>query len=106
MSNPVKTTPSTVKIGSLVIDGLMLADGSYRTSLTQAAKYTGLTVQNTLDFLRSKAIKFLLGGAYTSQIFEIDATDQALTGFYPGNDPRLQFMLCLESKCYERLIFL
>jgi hypothetical protein len=34
-----------------------------------------LGVQNASDFLRSKAIKGLLGEAYTPQIFEIEPTD-------------------------------
>ncbi len=43
-------------------------------SPSQTAKCVGLGVQNASDFLRSKAIKRLLGESYTPQIFEIEST--------------------------------
>jgi hypothetical protein len=77
MTDSVKATRAIVTLGSLTIDGFMLPDGSYRMSLTQAAECVGLGVQNASDFLRSKAIKSLMGEAYTPQIFEIESEDQA-----------------------------
>lgn len=78
MSNEesVKATRATVQIGSLAVEGFMLPDGSYKMSLTQAAEIVGLGVQNASDFLRSKALKSLLGKDYTPQTFEIEAEDQ------------------------------
>lgn len=72
----VKATRAVVEIGSFTVDGFMLPDGSYKMSLTQAAEIVGLGVQNASDFLRSKALKSLLGESYTPQIFEIESDDQ------------------------------
>jgi hypothetical protein len=67
-----KATRATVTIGNLAIDGFMLPDGGYRMSQTQAAEAVGLKVQNVSDFLRSKALKSLMGEGYTPQISEIE----------------------------------
>lgn len=80
MTESIKATRASVQIGSIEVDGFMLPDGSYRMSLTQAALCVGLGVQNASDFLRSKAIKALLGESYTPQIFEIDPTEDQLRG--------------------------
>jgi hypothetical protein len=48
----------------------MGADGSYRISQTQVAEAAGLSRRNAFDFLRSNALKSLLGEAKTSTIFE------------------------------------
>lgn len=80
MTESIKATRASVQIGSLEVDGFMLPDGSYRMSQTQAAECVGLGVQNASDFLRSQAIKRLLGEAYTPQIFEIEPIDEQLRG--------------------------
>lgn len=67
-----KAQRAEIRIGSLVVDGFMLPDGTYRMSQTQVAECVGLGVQNASDFLRSKAIKTLLGKGYTPQIFSIE----------------------------------
>ncbi|MEO0432923.1 MAG: hypothetical protein AAF151_14645 [Cyanobacteria bacterium J06656_5] len=79
MSESTKATRASIQIGNLNVDGFMLPDGSYRISQTQAAEAVGLNRQNVSDFLRSKAIKRLLGEGYTGQIsqIEIDSADQA-----------------------------
>jgi hypothetical protein len=71
-----RATRATVTLGSIIIDGFMLPDGSYRMSLTQAAETVDLGVQNASDFLRSKALKSLAGEGYTPQTFEIETDDQ------------------------------
>ena len=76
MTDLVKATRATVTLGSLTIDGFMLPDGSYRLSLTQVADCVGLGVQNASDFLKSKALKSLVGEGYTPQTFEIESEDQ------------------------------
>ena len=68
MSESIKATRATVAIGGLTVDAFMLPDGSYRMSQTQAAEAVGLSRQNVSDFLRSNAIKILLGEGYTSPI--------------------------------------
>ena len=79
MSESNKAARANIQIGDLTVDGFMLPDGSYRMSQTQAAEAVGLSRQNVSDFLRSKAIKRLLGEGYTGQIsqVEIDSADQA-----------------------------
>jgi excinuclease UvrABC helicase subunit UvrB len=72
MTESTKATRATVTIGNLAIDGFMLPDGGYRMSQTQAAEAVGLKVQNVSDFLRSKALKSLMGEGYTPQISEIE----------------------------------
>ena len=73
MSESIKATRATVAIGDLIVDGFQLPDGSYRMSQTGAADAVGLSRQNVSDFLRSNAIKTLLGEGYTSPI---SATEQ------------------------------
>jgi hypothetical protein len=68
MSESIKATRATVAIGGLTVDAFMLPDGSYRMSQTQASEAVGLSRQNVSDFLRSNAIKTLLGEGYTSPI--------------------------------------
>jgi hypothetical protein len=60
----------------------MLPDGSYRMSQTQAAEIVGLNRRNVFDFLRSNAIKSLLGEGYTGSIsdVEIESEGQARGG--------------------------
>jgi hypothetical protein len=66
----VRATRAIVQIGSLTVDGFMLPDGSYRMSQTQVAEAAGWVWRNISDFLRSNALKSLLGEGYTSTIFE------------------------------------
>jgi hypothetical protein len=68
MTDSIKATRTTVAIGALTVDAFMLPDGSYRMSQAQAAEAVGLSRQNVSDFLRSSAIKSLLGEGYTSPI--------------------------------------
>ena len=80
MTESIRATRANVQIGSLEVEGFMLPDGAYRMSLTQTAESVGLGVQNASDFLRSKAIKGLLGFSYTPQTFEIEPTSKQLRG--------------------------
>ncbi len=73
MSESIKATRASVAISDLTVDGFQLPDGSYRMSQTGAADAVGLSRQNVSDFLRSNAIKTLLGEGYTSPI---SATEQ------------------------------
>ncbi|MEO0987055.1 MAG: hypothetical protein AAFY20_16105 [Cyanobacteria bacterium J06639_14] len=70
-----KAQRATIQIGDLEVDGFMMPDGSYRMSQASAASAVGLGRQNVSDFLRSKAIKRLLGEDYTSQIFQVEVDD-------------------------------
>jgi len=70
MAESQKATRATITIGPIQVDGFMLPDGSYQMSQTQTAKSVGLNRQNASDFLRSKAIKSLLGEGYTRPISE------------------------------------
>jgi len=63
VTESIKATRASVPIGSLLVDGFMLPDGSYRMSLTQTAESVGKPARSTFDFLRSKALKRLLGEA-------------------------------------------
>ena len=63
MTESIKATRASVQIGSLTVDDFMLPDGSYRMSLTQTAESVGKPARSTFDFLRSKALKRLLGEA-------------------------------------------
>ena len=67
MTESIKATRASVRIGALEVDGFMLPDGSYRMSQTQVAEAVGLSKRNVSDFLRSKALKRLLqeaGGTF------------------------------------------
>ncbi|NEQ98832.1 MAG: hypothetical protein F6K30_19280 [Cyanothece sp. SIO2G6] len=79
MTDAVVATRTQIAIGSLVVDGFMLPDGSYRMSLSQVAESVGLAPRNAFDFLRSKAIKGLLGEGYTDSVssVEIESSDQS-----------------------------
>lgn len=72
MTESTKATRATVTIGNLAIEGFMLPDGGYRLSQIQAAESVGLKAQNVSDFLRSKALKSLMGEGYTDQKTEIE----------------------------------
>lgn len=72
-----KAKRATVAIGPLSVDGFQMPDGSYRMSQTSAADSVGLGRQNVSDFLRSKAVKSLLGKGYANQIFEIEVESAA-----------------------------
>ncbi|ESA35954.1 hypothetical protein N836_09550 [Leptolyngbya sp. Heron Island J] len=79
MTESTKATRASIQIGDLTVDGFMLPDGNYRMSQTQTAEAVGLPERNARDFLKSKAIKRLLGEDYTPAIseVEIESTDQA-----------------------------
>jgi hypothetical protein len=79
VSNGDKAKRATVLIGDLEVDGFQMPDGSYRMSQAGTAEAVGLGRQNVSDFLRSKAIKGLLGEGYTGQIsqVEVESADQA-----------------------------
>ncbi len=70
MTESIKATRASVQIGALEVDGFMLPDGSYRMSQAQVAEAVGLSRRNVSDFLRSKAIKALIGKGYTGTILE------------------------------------
>jgi len=70
MTESIKATRAFVQIGALEVDGFMLPDGSYRMSQAQVAEAVDLSRRNVSDFLRSKAIKALLGEGYTGTILE------------------------------------
>lgn len=74
-----KAKRADIPLGDRIIEGFMLPDGTYRMSVTQAATCVGLTQQNATDFLRSKAIKRLLGEDYTprkNEQIEIESVGQ------------------------------
>ena len=117
-----KAKRATVQIGSLSVDGFQMPDGSYRMSITGAAESVSLTVSNASDFLRSKAIKALLGNDSTPRIsdVEVESADQ-LTGqtriralplnvvivywhwqSYRGNRQALQLCIALATETLER----
>lgn len=70
MTESIKATRALVQIGALEVDGFMLPDGSYRMSQAQVAQAVDLSKRNVSDFLRSKAIKAMLGEGYTGTILE------------------------------------
>ena len=70
MSESIKATRATVAIGALTVDAFMLPDGSYRMSQIQASEAVGLSGRNVFDFLRSNALKTLLGEGQTDSVFE------------------------------------
>ncbi|QQE67453.1 hypothetical protein GFS31_41660 (plasmid) [Leptolyngbya sp. BL0902] len=117
-----KAQRATVQIGSLSVDGFQMPDGSYRMSQTSAADAVGIGRQNVSDFLRSKAIKALLGEGYTGQIFEVEVENteqrrgQARINAIPievviaywhwqshrGNKQALQLCIALATETLER----
>jgi len=76
MTTEFKATRATVTIGSLVVDGFMLPDGSYRMSQTQVAECIGDDPIYARRFLTSKAFKSLRGEGYTPDTFEVDHSEQ------------------------------
>jgi len=66
MTHTIKATQTTITLNGLALEGYQLPDGSYRMSQTQAAQVIGLKERNARDFLRSKALKTLLGQGYTA----------------------------------------
>lgn len=77
MTTEFKATRATVTIGSLVVDGFMLPDGTYRMSQTQAAECIQDDTIYARRFLASNALKALRGEGYTPDTFEVDPSDQA-----------------------------
>ena len=69
MTDSVRAVRASVQIGSLMVDGFMLPDGSYRMSQTQAAECVGKPARSTFDFLQSKALKRLLSEGEALSIF-------------------------------------
>jgi hypothetical protein len=70
MAESVRAVKTSVKVGSATGDGFMGSDGSYRVSQTKVAGAAGLSRRNASDFLRSNALKSLLGKGYTGTVFE------------------------------------
>ena len=77
MTTEFKATRATVTIGSLVVDGFMLPDGSYRMSQTQVAECIGDDPIYARRFLASKALKTLRGEGFTPDTFNVDPSDQS-----------------------------
>lgn len=67
-----------VTIGNFEVEGFRMPDGSYRMSVTSAAVAVQTSQQNATSFLRSKALKALLGEDYTPQniAVEVEPTEQ------------------------------
>lgn len=80
MTESVRAVRASVQIGSLIVDGFMLPDGSYRMSQTQAAECVGKPEINARRFLDSKAIKALLGQGYTPDSIEIESSSEQVRG--------------------------
>ncbi|MEA5448547.1 hypothetical protein VB780_08230 [Leptolyngbya sp. CCNP1308] len=117
-----KAKRATVAIGTLSVDGFQMPDGSYRMSITGAAESVSLTVSNASDFLRSKAIKALLGNDSTPRISEVEVeSNDQLTGqtriralpldvvivywnwqSHRGNKQALQLCIALATETLER----
>lgn len=60
------------RVGTLIVDGFMLSDGSYRMSLTQSSGAIGFGPQSASDFLSLKAVKSLLGQRYAVNHSQIE----------------------------------
>jgi len=73
-----KASKATIMIGNLEVEGFQMPDGSYALNQTQAAEAVELDERNARDFLRSKALKRLLGEGYTPAIsqVEVEPTEQ------------------------------
>jgi hypothetical protein len=54
-AKPTKAKKATFKLGSLVLDGYQLPDGSYRMSATQVAKALNKHAKSVWDFLKGKS---------------------------------------------------
>jgi hypothetical protein len=117
-----KAKRATVAIGPRSVYGFQMPDGSYRMSITGAAESVSSTVSNASDFLRSKAIKALLGDDSTPRIsdIEVESTEQ-ITGqtriralpldvvivywhwqSHRGNKQALQLCIALATETLER----
>ena len=76
MSESSTATRATIQIGTrvgtLIVDGFMLSDGSYRMSLSQSSGAVGYGPQNASDFLSLKAVKSLLGQRYAVNHSQIE----------------------------------
>lgn len=76
MSGSITATRATIQIvtrvGTLIVDGFMLPDGSYCMSLTQSSGAVGFGPQNASDFLSLKAVKSLLGQRYAVNSSQIE----------------------------------
>ncbi len=73
-----KAARAEIRIGSLIIDGFQLPDGSYRMSQQQASESIGESPVYALRFLRSRASEALLGESYTDyspESIEVDSTN-------------------------------
>ncbi len=83
MSESSTATRATIQIGTrvgtLIVDGFMLPDGSYRMSLTQSSGAVGLGPQNASDFLSLKAVKSLLGQGYAVNNSQIELAPRSHT---------------------------
>lgn len=77
MTDSVKASRASVQIGSLVVDGFMLPDGSYRMSQTQVAQCIQDDPVYARNFLDSKAFKSLPDKGFTPETFEVDSSDQS-----------------------------
>lgn len=117
-----KARRSIISIGALEIEGFQMPDGSYRMSQSSAAAAIELGRQNVSDFLRSKAIKRLLGEGYTGQIsgVEVESSDQtrgqtrinalpieAVNAYWHwqshrGNKKALQLCMALSAETLDR----
>ncbi|MBE7386311.1 MAG: hypothetical protein F6J95_033595 [Leptolyngbya sp. SIO1E4] len=65
-----KAKLAIIAISELEVKGFQAPNGFHRTSIFNAAA-VGSSVKNAFDFLRSKAIKRLLGKGYTPSKLEI-----------------------------------
>ena len=79
MSDTVIATRAAIDIGPLSIDGFMLPDGSYRMSLSQTGQCVGKTAQGISNFLKSKALKRLLGEGGGISNFLSDAINEQIS---------------------------
>jgi hypothetical protein len=77
MTDSVKATRATVQLGTLMIDGFMLPDGSYRMSQNQAAGCIEDDAVYARNFLTSRVLKSLRGEGYTPETFEVSSEGQA-----------------------------
>ena len=123
MTESIKATRASVRIGVLEVDGFMLPDGSYRMSQAQVAQAVGKSPVNALRFLESKALHRLLGEGYTDytpEPIEIDpepgkrgqsrfnalplevATAYWVNQCFQGNKQALALVIALTTESLER----
>ncbi|MEM9136594.1 MAG: hypothetical protein AAGB01_04505 [Cyanobacteria bacterium P01_F01_bin.42] len=76
MSESSLATRATIQIGTqvgtLIVDGFKLSDGSYRMSLTQSTGAIGFGPQSASDFLSLKAVKSSFGQGYGANDAQIE----------------------------------